>query len=190
MTYIIPVTRFGDEADAGNGLYVKPQNALTCGYPRPMPDGQLAARFASLCTASCIAVHWKRGLALGPALGRVAPVHCCTEAPSGPRVHVSAHAAQASRWGDSGLLLHHGVSGRPGRMSAPVAGGVYEVCSLAACGSGRVVVDQVIRRDRPPDDLQEPAFPALGDWGGWSGVSRFSPHRLHRPSCLDSRRTV
>jgi hypothetical protein len=30
-----------------------------------------------------------------------------------------------------------------------VAGGVYEVCSLAACGSGRVVVDQVIRRDRP-----------------------------------------
>src|SRR5207247_2436799 len=76
-----------------------------------------------------------------------------------------AHAAQASRWGGSGLLLHHGVSGRPGRMSAPVAGGVYEVCSLAACGPGRVVVDQVIRRDRPLDDLQEPAFPALGGLG-------------------------
>ena len=28
---------------------------------------------------------------------RVAPVHCCTEAPSGPRMHVPAHAAQASR---------------------------------------------------------------------------------------------
>jgi hypothetical protein len=50
-------------------------------------------------------------------------------------------------------------------MSVPVAGGVYEVCSLAACGPGRVAVDQVIRRDRPPDDLQEPAFPALGGLG-------------------------
>jgi hypothetical protein len=29
-----------------------------------------------------------------------------------------------------------------------------------------------------------------GDWGGWSGVSRFSPHRLHRPSCLVSRLAV
>ena len=28
---------------------------------------------------------------------RVAPVHCCTEAPSGPRMHVPAHTAQASR---------------------------------------------------------------------------------------------
>lgn len=28
---------------------------------------------------------------------RVAPVHCCTGAPSGPRMHVPAHAAQASR---------------------------------------------------------------------------------------------
>ena len=28
---------------------------------------------------------------------RVVPVHCCTEAPSGPRMHVPAHAAQASR---------------------------------------------------------------------------------------------
>ena len=27
---------------------------------------------------------------------RVAPVHCCTEAPSGPRMHVPAHTAQAS----------------------------------------------------------------------------------------------
>ena len=25
------------------------------------------------------------------------PVHCCTGAPSGPRMHVPAHAAQASR---------------------------------------------------------------------------------------------
>jgi transposase len=28
---------------------------------------------------------------------RVAPVHCCTGAPSGPRMHVPAHTAQASR---------------------------------------------------------------------------------------------
>jgi hypothetical protein len=43
-------------------------------------------------------------------IGRVAPVHCCTGAPSGPRMHVPAHAAQASRQGGSGHLLHHGVS--------------------------------------------------------------------------------
>jgi transposase len=36
---------------------------------------------------------------------RVAPVHCCTGAPSGPRMHVPAHAAQASRWGGSGAWL-------------------------------------------------------------------------------------
>jgi hypothetical protein len=36
----------------------------------------------------------------------------------------------------------------------------------------------------------------VGPWdagylgGGWSRVSRFSPQRLHRPSCLDSGRTV
>ena len=35
--------------------------------------------------------------ASGPGTCRVAPVHCCTEAPSGPRMHVPAHAAQASR---------------------------------------------------------------------------------------------
>ena len=33
---------------------------------------------------------------------RVAQVHCCTEAPSGPRMHVPAHAAQASRYAPSG----------------------------------------------------------------------------------------
>jgi hypothetical protein len=36
---------------------------------------------------------------------RVAPVHCCTGAPSGPRMHIPAHAAQASRWDGSGVLL-------------------------------------------------------------------------------------
>jgi hypothetical protein len=38
--------------------------------------------------------------AAGGVVGRisqVAPVHCCTGAPSGPRMHVPAHAAQASR---------------------------------------------------------------------------------------------
>jgi len=43
-----------------------------------------------------------------------------------------------------------------------VAGVVYEVCSVAARGTGRVVVDQVVRLDRLPGDLKEPAFPALG----------------------------
>ena len=98
-------------------------------------------------------------------LGQVALVHCCTRAPSGPRMHVPAHAAQASRWGGSGRLLHHGVSCRPGRVLAPVAGGVYEVCPVVACGAGRVVVDQVVRLDRLSGDPQEPVFPALGGLG-------------------------
>src|SRR5262249_50600043 len=32
---------------------------------------------------------------------RVAPVHCCTGAPSGPCMRVPAHTAQASHWGGS-----------------------------------------------------------------------------------------
>lgn len=39
------------------------------------------------------------------------------------------------------------------------------MCPVAACGAGRVVVDQVVRRDRLLSDPQEPVFPALGDWG-------------------------
>ena len=46
------------------------------------------------------------------------------------------------------------VSCQPGQMSALLADGVYEVCSLGACSAGRVVVDQVIRRDRIPGELQ------------------------------------
>jgi transposase len=103
--------------------------------------------------------------ATGSRTCRVAPVHCCTGAPSGPGMHVPAHTAQASCQGGSGRLLHHGVSRQPGRMSAPVAGGVYEVCPLAARGAGRVAVDQVVRLDRLPGDPQEPVFPAPGGLG-------------------------
>ena len=42
---------------------------------------------------------------------RVAPVHCCTEAPSGPRMHVPAHAAQAGVSPSGGVA----PSIRPGR---------------------------------------------------------------------------
>ena len=80
-------------------------------------------------------------------------------------MHVPAHAAQASRRGGSGRLLHHGVSCRPGRVLAPVAGGVYEVCPVVACGAGRAVVDEVVRLDRLSGDPQEPVFPALGGLG-------------------------
>ena len=111
----------------------------------------------------------------------VAPVHCCTGAPSGPRMHVPAHAAQASRWGGSGVLLHHGVSRRPGRMFAPVTGGVYEVCSLVARGAGRMVADQVVRRDRLPSDLQEPVFPALGGLGWLVGGQQVFPAEAAPP---------
>jgi hypothetical protein len=46
--------------------------------------------------------------------GRVAPVRCRTGAPSGPRMHVPAHAAQASRLGGSGHLLHSVPASRMG----------------------------------------------------------------------------
>ena len=49
---------------------------------------------------------------------------------------------------------------------------------------------QDVLRDRLPSELEEPAFSALGVWGGWSLVSRFSPHKVHRPCCLESRHTV
>ena len=133
--------------------------------------------------------YHKEGRALRT--GRVAPVHCCTGAPSGPRMHVSRARGPSKplgRFRSSAAARCFPPAGAG--CSAPVAGGVYEVCSVAARGAGRVVVDQVVRLDRLPGDPQEPVFPALGGLGGWSGVSRFSPHRLHRPSCLDSRRTV
>ena len=70
----------------------------------------------------------------------------------------------SDRSGQAAPAPHH-VSRQPGRMFRPVAGGVYEVCPVAACGAGRVVVDQVVRRDRLPGDPQEPVFPALGGPG-------------------------
>src|ERR1017187_3835850 len=54
---------------------------------------------------------------------------------------------------------------KPGRMLAPAAGGVHEVCSLVSCGAGRVVVDQVVRLDRLLGNPTEPAFPALRGLG-------------------------
>jgi hypothetical protein len=35
-----------------------------------------------------------------------------------------------------------------------------------------------------------PAFPSPGDWGGWSGLSRWSLQSGQRPSCLVSRRRL
>jgi len=52
---------------------------------------------------------------------------------------------------------------------------VYEVCPLAAYGTGRVVVDQVVRLDCLPGDPQEPVFPALGGLGGLVGVQQVFP---------------
>lgn len=52
--------------------------------------------------------YHKEGRALRT--GRVAPAPCGAEAPSGPRMHVPAHAAQASRQGGLGLLLQHGAA--------------------------------------------------------------------------------
>jgi hypothetical protein len=60
-------------------------------------------------------------------------------------------------------------------MFAPVASGVHEVCPLAACGAGRVAVDQVARRDRLPGDPQEPAFPALRGLGRLAGGQQVFP---------------
>ena len=60
-------------------------------------------------------------------------------------------------------------------MFRPVAGGVYEVCPVAACGAGRVVVDQVVRRDRLLSDPQEPVLPALGGLGELVGGQQVFP---------------
>jgi hypothetical protein len=109
-------------------------------------------------------------------------------APSGPRMPLIAARGPSKPLGR--FRSSAARCSPPAGAFAPVAGGVYEVCSLAACGAGRVAVDQVVRLDRLPGDLQEPVLPALGGLGWLVGVSRFSPHRLHRPSCLDSRRTV
>ena len=51
-----------------------------------------------------------------------------------------------------------------------------KVCSVAARGTGRVVVDQVVRLDRLPGDLKEPAFPALG------GLGRLNPGQQVLPA--------
>jgi len=117
----------------------------------------------------------------GALLHRVAPVHCCTGALSGPRMRVPAHTAQASRLGGSGRLLHHGAPCEPGRMFRPVAGGVHEVRSFGSRGGGRVVVDQVVRRDRLLGDPQEPVFPALGGLGGLVGGQQVFPAQAAPP---------
>src|SRR5262249_27093899 len=84
---------------------------------------------------------------------RVAPVHYCTGAPSGPCMRIPTHTAQASREGGSDCWLQRGVPFRRlGVCARAGAGGVYEVCAVIAWrGAGRgSVVDQVIRLDRLP----------------------------------------
>jgi hypothetical protein len=89
-----------------------------------------------------------------------------------PGMHVPAHHGPGKPLGGSGRLLQHGVSRPPGRMLAPMAGVVHEVCPGAARGTGRAVVDQVVRRDRFPGDLKEPRLGPLPeivtvlDWAG------------------------
>ena len=96
-------------------------------------------------------------------------------------MHVPAHAAQANRWGGSGGELQHGATGLSSRGVCPVAGGVYEVCPVAACGAGRVVMDQVVRLDRLLRDPQEPAFPALGGLGWLVGGQQVFPAQAAPP---------
>ena len=92
------------------------------------------------------------------------PVHCCTGAPSGPRVHV-AHAAKQAAWAVQAVCC---VTVFPAAGAfPPVAGGVHEVCSLAACGSGRVVVDQVVRVIAFLVTCKKQCSQPWGDWGGW-----------------------
>ena len=57
-----------------------------------------------------------------------------------------------------------------------LAGGVYEVCPVAARGSAWLAAkDQVVRHDRLLGDLQEPAFPALGGLGRLIGGEQVLP---------------
>jgi hypothetical protein len=92
-------------------------------------------------------------------------------------MRVPAHAAQASRWGGSGLLLHHGVSGRPGPMSAsehtfygrPAAAAICHagVYSAMASGTQRAFSGWWLRRggggvDGPRGGLPQHRFADLG----------------------------
>ena len=65
-----------------------------------IPEARRLARLAAapMTRAAREAGHaWSRWRRHHQARARLAPVHCCTEAPSGPRMRVPAHAAQASR---------------------------------------------------------------------------------------------
>ena len=54
---------------------------------------------AELLDAFDIQIIWNAPMRQATFRGRVAPVHCCTGAPSGPGMRVPAHTAQASRLG-------------------------------------------------------------------------------------------
>ena len=106
---------------------------------------------------------------------RVAPVHCCTGAPSGPRMHFPrTRPKQAARAVQVVCCSTVFPAGRGGCL-APVAGGVYEVCPVAARGAGRVVVDQVVRLDRLPGDLTGTSVPSPGGTGEAGRGSAGSP---------------
>jgi hypothetical protein len=62
-------------------------------------------------------------------------------------------------------LLLRGACCFPGRVFPAGAVGVYQVCSLIACPTGLVVVDEVVRRDRLLGDPEVPPFPALRGLG-------------------------
>src|SRR6266568_725502 len=121
---------------------------------------------------------------------RVAPVHCCTGAPSGPRMPLITARPKRAAWAvqvfccstvspasrDGCFVRWQVACTRCVRLLRAALGVSWQTRYSA------VIAFLVTRRNQ----CSQP----WGDWGSWSGVSRSSPHRLHRPSCLDSRRTV
>src|SRR5437588_2254995 len=92
------------------------------GHSSPPPGGGFKTKIDRYCDLVTLNVFYKSsrlkqylkdGVALR--IGRVAPAPYGAGAPSGPRMHVPAHAAQASHRGGSGFLPHHGVSRVPER---------------------------------------------------------------------------
>src|SRR5574338_127035 len=99
---------------------------------------------------------------------RVGPPHCCGGPPSEPCVRfVTAHGSSKPR-GRHGLLVAPALAG----LEAPVAGGVYQACSVPVRRVVSPVMGEVVGADRPSDGAQPPSFPLVSGLGWLIGAQQ------------------